>query len=79
MFLRPIRRHILLSDPACGPLEPELHLDFHVVAIGFLEPNPGFGVGDRILLGDPNAGRKVKLDGCVYRVVRVTDILAVIE
>lgn len=88
-FLRPIRRHVLLLDDQEGGIvlhdglyvdtgiHPET-MDFYVVGVGNLE-NPGFGTGDRVVISDPAAGRRVKIDGVVYRLVRVTDVIAVIN
>ena len=86
--VRPIRRHVLLLDD-----QPEhdeggvvvaagirrTNLDFYVVRIGTEEQDPGFGQGDRIVLADPDAGRRLMLDGVAYRVVRLTDIIAVVS
>lgn len=85
--LRPIKRFVLLLDD-----QPEqtvggvivrrelgnAYLDYLVVAVGANEDVP-YGPGDRVVLSDPNAGRKVKLDGTVHRVVRVSDIIAKVE
>lgn len=89
MAVRPIRRFVLLVDDqtewvdANGVLVASVlgtdNLDFYVAAVGTMEKDPGFGAGDRVVLADPNAGRKVRLDGVVYRVVRVSDIIAVME
>lgn len=87
--VRPIRRFVLLLDDQPGEfVTPEglvvnrgfdnVNLDYYVVSVGTNE-NCSFGSGDRVILGDPNAGRKVRLDGIVYRVVRVSDVIAVLE
>lgn len=87
MTLRPIKRFVLILDD-----QPEFddngvivrrelgnaYLDYLVVAVGEKEDVP-YGPGDRVVLSDPNAGRKVKLDGVVHRVVRVSDIIATME
>jgi len=85
--VRPIRRFVLLLDD-----QPEMneggiivqrqfgvsHHDFPVVRVGELE-NVDFGQGDIAVLKDPNVGRRIMLDGIVYRLVRVSDIIAVVE
>ena len=38
-----------------------------------------FGAGDRVVLAHPNAGRTLTLDGAPYRLVRASDILAVVR
>lgn len=87
MVVRPIKRFVLLVDD-----QPELdvggvvvrrefgsdYLDYMVAGVGERE-EADFGVGDRVVLSDPNAGRKVRIDGAPYRVVRVSDIIAVLE
>lgn len=83
-FLRPIRGHAILVDrqfePVGGIEVPETfwpdRLDFTVAAVG---PDAGFGVGDTVVLADPNAGRKVRIDGVPYRIVRESDIQGVLE
>ena len=55
------------------------NLDYYVAAVGAEEKDPGFGVGDRVVLSDPNVGRKVRVDGVVHRLVRTTDIIGVVE
>jgi co-chaperonin GroES (HSP10) len=83
--LRPIKRFVLLLDDQEEQLEGgvivnrswgAVHLDYQVVGIGTNE-RCCFGVGDTVILSDPNAGRRLKLDGVVYRLVRVSDIIAV--
>lgn len=86
--VRPTRGSVLLLDdqPGCvdvgGVLvDPVLGtdcLDFYVVAVNAGD-GCGFGVGDRVVLADPNAGRKVRLDGVVHRIVKADDIIAVME
>jgi len=85
--VRPIKRFVLLLDD-----QPEqtvggvivrrtlgnAYLDYVVVAVGERE-QAGFGPGDRVLVRYPNVGRKVRIDGVVYRVVRVSDVIAVME
>lgn len=85
--VRPIRRHVLLLDDQPESVDGGVvvrrelgnaYLDYVVVAVGEDE-NVDFGPGDRVVVSDPNIGRKVRLDGIVYRVVRVSDVLAVVE
>lgn len=86
-FLRPIRRFILLVDDQPEQVEGGIVIvdrigctrhDFYVAAIGTNE-NVEFDVGDRVIIEDPNAGRRVSVDGIFYRLVRVTDIIATME
>lgn len=88
IFIRPIRRFVLLLDDQPETSEGGVvvqrkfgtfHHDFPVVAIGTEEENVGFGVGDVVVIDDANKGRRVMLDGIVYRLVRVTDVVAVAE
>lgn len=89
MRVRPIRRFVLLVDDQQGWVDAggvlvdsalgTDNLDYYVAAVGTEEKDPGFGVGDRVVLADPNAGRKVRLDGVVHRLVRTSDIIAVME
>lgn len=87
MTLRPIKRFVLLLDDQPEYVEGGVvvrkefgcdHMDFLVVAVGEME-DVDFGVGDRVVVRDPNVGRRVMLDGTVYRLVRVSDIMAMIE
>ena len=87
MFVRPIRRFVLLLDDQPETVEGGIivrrkfgtyHHDFYVVRVGEKE-QVDFGQGDRVLVEDPNAGRRVMLDGVAYRLVRVADIIAVLE
>ena len=85
--VRPLRRFVLLLDD-----QPEMdeggvivqrqsgvaHHDFPVVRVGEFE-DVDFGQGDVAVLADPNAGRRIMLDGIVYRLVRGSDIIAVVE
>jgi co-chaperonin GroES (HSP10) len=86
--IRPIRKHVILLDDqpsdyvdADGVLVDSSlgtnHLDFYVVGVG-TEEHVDFGKGDRVVLADENVGRKVRLDGVVYRVVRTADVIAVV-
>lgn len=87
MFVRPIRRFVMLLDEQPEVVEGGVIVrrergvgrhDFPVVRVGELE-DVDFGQGDIAVLEDPNAGRRVMLDGIVYRLVRVRDIIAVVE
>ena len=53
-------------------------MDFTVVAVGTTE-TVDFGIGDSVIVRDANIGRRVMLDGTVYRLVRVSDIIGVKE
>lgn len=86
-FIRPIKRFVLLLDDQefvkDGPVEYRKtvgcdHLDFHVVRVGTGE-SCDFGQGDKVLVRHPNVGRRLRLDGVVYRMVRVSDIIGVVE
>ena len=84
--IRPIRRFVLLLDDQPERIEGGVivrqeiwrrtHLDYTVVRVGEKE-NVDFGQGDRVVLADPNVGRPVMIDGTVFRLVRVSDIIAV--
>ena len=83
---RPIRRFVLLLDDQPERDEGGVivrssgydRMDFVVVAIGDRE-TVEFGVGDRAVLADRYAGRRVMLDGVLYRLVRASDIVATVE
>lgn len=85
--LRPLKRFVLLLDDQPETVEGGIvvsrrlgtfHHDFPVVAVG-RDENVDFGVGDTVVVKDPNAGRRVMLDGVVHRLVRVSDIIAVVD
>lgn len=85
--LKPIRRHVLLLDDQEVQVENGVtvlrrrgtpYLDHLVVQVGERE-SVDFGVGDRVVLSDPNAGRRVRIDGTAYRLVRTDDVVAVLE
>lgn len=85
--VRPVRRFVvLLDDPdetVVGGVVVRTggrsqNLDYYVIRVGS-EENASFGQGDRVVLADPWAGRKIKLDGIPLRVVRVQDVIGVIE
>lgn len=83
---RPIRRFVLLLDDQPERDEGGVivrssgydRMDFVVVAIGDRE-TVELGVGDRAVLADRYAGRRVMLDGILYRLVRASDIVATVE
>ena len=79
---RPLCGHALLLDDQPEQTEGGVivsrrvgchHLDFLVVDVN---GPAGFGVGDRVVLSDPNIGKRVMVDGTVYRMVSVGDVLA---
>jgi len=87
MTVRPIERFVLLADEPEETVENGVvvrrglwspYLDFYVAAVGERE-ECDFGAGDRVVLADPNAGRKLRIDGAPYRLVRVSDIIGVLE
>lgn len=86
-FVRPTRGYVIVLDD-----QPEeivdggiivqrrigvFHHDFSVVATSG-EPLD-FGVGDCVVISDPNEGERVMLDGIVYRKVPVSSVIAVKE
>ena len=54
------------------------YLDHLVVQTG-TDEDLDFGPGDRVVLDDPNAGRRVRIDGTVYRLVRRDSVVAVVK
>lgn len=86
--LRPIRRFVLLLDDGEETVQGGvvvnrkyrfgMNLDFTVLRVGTGE-KCGFGQGDRVVLRDPDAGRKLKLDGIPMRLVRADDVIGVVE
>lgn len=87
--LRPIKRFVLLLDDPVETVEngvvvrlPEsgwrTHMDYLVVAVG-TEEHVDFGAGDRVVLRHPNAGRSLRWGGAPHRLVRVDDIIGVVE
>ncbi len=86
--LRPIRRFVVLLDDQDRVVEENgvlvdgglwpVTMDFTVVAVG-ADERADFGVGDRVVVSNPTVGRKVRIDGVVYRVVRVGDVIAVVS
>ena len=82
--LRPIRGFALLvDDPAeqtesgvvvpTGSMVWRKNMDYTVAAVG--HGTTGFGVGDRVVLRDANAGKSLYLDGIAYRLVKVEDVI----
>lgn len=51
-----------------------VNLDFYAAT-----PGPGFGAGDVVVISDPNAGRRIKVDGIPYRVVSEDEVVGVLE
>lgn len=84
-FIKPAQagRVILFDDPDVhsekgvltqqGPWKK--NLDF-VVAWG---TGDGYAPGSRVIIDDPMAGRKLKLNGTGYRIVRKDNIIAVVD
>lgn len=87
MELRPIKKHVLLLDDpdetnANGVVvRTPMHrtnMDYTVLRVGAKE-RCDFGQGDRVVLADPNAGRRLKIDGVPLRLVRVNEVIGVVE
>lgn len=87
--LRPLSRFVLLADDPDETVEngvtvrlPEsgwrTHMDYTVVMVGKKE-SPEFGPGDRVVIRHPNAGRMLRWRGIPHRLVRVDDIIAVVD
>lgn len=84
-FLRPLKRFVLLYDDQ--PVQSEggvvavrsrteaRYMDYTVVA----GRGEGFGPGDRVVVSAPAVGKRVVIDGTVYRLVKTDDVLAVLE
>lgn len=80
----PIKGYVLLVDDpdevSDGGIIHEnvpgrgVNMDFYAAT-----PGPGFGSGDLVLVSDPNAGRRIKVDGIPYRVVREDEVVGVLE
>lgn len=87
VHIRPVEPEIMLLDDQ--PIRREggvvvedrldtcSHLDYMVVRVN--GNDLGFGQGDTVVLSKPDAGRRIVLDGTVYRLVRPEDIVAVKE
>jgi co-chaperonin GroES (HSP10) len=85
-FLRPVAGFVLLVDDQPETTEGGIvvvdrvgtyHHDFYVAAVG--AGGHDFGVGDRVVVRDPNAGRRTMLDGIAYKLVREADVIGVVE
>lgn len=83
-FVRPISRFVILVDDPDMTMENgiivrtpmrRVNLDFTVVR----GSSPDFGVGDRVIIDDSLAGRKVKIDGVCYRIVNKRHIIGVVS
>lgn len=86
MEIRPIRKHVLLLDDPDETVVDGVvvktgmwrtNMDYLVIGVG-TEEKAGFGQGDRVVLGDPNAGRRLKLDGIPMRLVRMAEVIGVL-
>lgn len=84
-FVRPVnRRFVILVDDPDYTVENGIvvrtpayrtNLDYFVVR----GEGDGFGVGSRVIIDDPLAGRKIRVDGVHYRVVPVANVIGVVE
>ncbi len=79
--VRPVRGYVYLLDDQPETVEGGIvvrralgaaYLDYVVVA----GSGDGFGPGDRVLLDDANAGRRVFIDGVTYRLVEAGRVMA---
>ena len=79
--LRPLKGYVYLLDDQPETTEKGVvvrrtfgaaYLDYTVVA----GSGDGFGPGDRVLLDDANAGRRVFIDGVTYRLVKTDRLIA---
>ena len=52
------------------------YMDYLVVASA---ENLDYGPGDRVVVKDPNIGKRVRIDGTVYRLVREADIIGKLQ
>ena len=87
MELRPIKRHVLLLDDPDETItngvvvRTSMHrtnMDYMVLRVG-AEERCDFGQGDRVVLESPDAGRRLKIDGVSLRLVRVSEVIGVME
>ena len=87
MELRPIKRHVLLLDDPDETItngvvvRTSMHrtnMDYMVLRVG-AEEKCNFGQGDRVVLESPDAGRRLKIDGVPMRLVRVNEVIGVME
>lgn len=83
--IRPIEGYALLLDDQPQEVTSggvvvitrgAVNMDYLVVRV---EGDVGFGQGDRVVLSDPNIGRKVNVDGANCRLVHIDDIIGVLE
>lgn len=82
-FLKPFSNEIIILDDPDYTMENGIvvpastwrnNLDYWVVK----GEGDGYGVGDRIILDDAMAGRKIKIDKICYRVVPKEHVVAVV-
>ena len=87
MELRPIKRHVLLLDDPDETIANGVvvrtsmrrtNMDYMVLRVG-TEEKCDFGQGDRVVLESPDAGRRLKIDGVPMRLVRVNEVIGVME
>lgn len=82
--VKPIAGHVMLVDDQ--PVQTEngiivsrsfgcSHLDFIVAGVND-DDNFEFGQGDRVVISDPNVGKRVMIDGVTYRMVSADSIIA---
>ena len=87
--LRPLKRFVLLVDDPPETVEngvvvrlPEsgwrTHMDYLVAMVG-VDERADFGAGDRVVLRHPNAGRPLMWGRVPHRLVRMDDIIGVVE
>lgn len=84
--VRPMRGSVLLLDDQPGVVADgevavvargSVNMDYLAVRVDPAD-NPGFGQGDRVVISDPNLGERLAIDGSQYRLVRVSDVVAVV-
>lgn len=82
-FIKPLSNELLVLDDPDFTMENGIvvrtpvwrsNLDYWVVRGGTQD----IGKGDRVVLDDPMAGRRVKLDGINYRLVPVKSVIGVV-
>ena len=87
MELRPIKRHVLLLDDPDETIANGVvvrtsmrrtNMDYMVLRVG-TEEKCDFGQGDRVVLESPDAGRRLRIDGVPMRLVRVNEVIGVME
>lgn len=83
-FIKPLANEIIILDDPDYTVENGVvvpttiwrsNLDYWVVR----GSGDGFGTGDRIILDDPMAGRKIKISGVCYRVVTKDHVIAAVD